>query len=309
MDKPSSFMVRRPVEKRGFALIVTLSVLTVLIALTGVLISYLDTARKDAGKTEAVMQANIYFSDIKRVLERFKNRKSLYSTLYLVSVPLASEDGRFSLLLSCRPLTDGVNINWLAYADNPSMETQYGAVQKVFEALVQYYDIKDPPLLEEMLVETIRKGSFETLDEQSRLVQKNGIISYRQFKRLLSRYQFAADDQRIGEIPWDKYFVFNPVAKDPKENTIAGDYLSEELLSVLLDIDKGTLEESWSKGEGALKRIVNMYGITYDRMLYATEFSNQSRCEVSYAFNGKPFVFTFVDNKGEVKDFEFSGEQ
>ncbi len=309
MDKPSSFVVQRPSEKRGFALIITLSVLTVIIALTGVLIGYLDIARRDANKTEAVLQANLYFTDIKEILTGFKDKKALYSTLYLTPVPLQSKDGRFSLFLKCRPLTNGVNINWLAYTNDPLMDAQYNAVQKVFETVMQEYDVEDPSLLEEMLYEEITKGGSENSDEQSRLVQKNGIISYRQFERILSRYQFEADDRKIGKIPWKKYFVFNPVAKDPEENKIAGDYLSQELISVLFDIDRATLDEEWSEGEGALKKLLAAYGVAYDKKLFAFKFVDQSHCSVTYGFNGKQFEFSFIDKEGEVKDFEFYGEQ
>jgi hypothetical protein len=309
MDKPSPFAASRPSEKRGFALIITLSVLTVIIALTGVLISYLDIARKDADKTEALIQANLYFSDIKNILTQFKDKKALYNILYASPFPLQSEDGRFSMLLACRPLTNGVNINWLAYANDPLMEAQYNAVEKVFEVLAQEYEIEDPSLLEEMLYKAVKGSESENLETQSRLVQKNGIISYKQFEYIVSRYQMEADDQKIGQIPWKKYFVFNPVNKDPEENKIAGGYMSEELLSALFDIDKEALEDGWSEGEGSLKQLLAQYGITPEKKLYAEKFIDQSHCRVTYAFNGKQFMFAFIDKEGEVKDFEFYGEE
>ncbi|MCF6205631.1 MAG: hypothetical protein L3J47_01880 [Sulfurovum sp.] len=52
-------------KRSGFALIITLSVLMVVIALTGVLIGYLDTARRDASQTKALIQANLFFADTK----------------------------------------------------------------------------------------------------------------------------------------------------------------------------------------------------------------------------------------------------
>jgi hypothetical protein len=309
MDKPSPPAVIQTFQRRGFALIITLSVLTVIIALTGVMISYLDIARKDATQTEAMMQANLYFSDIKELLVRFKEKKALYTTLYTTMIPIVSDDGRFSLSLKCRPLANGVNINWLGETNNPLMEAQYNAAQSVFEALAGKYEIEDPSRLSEMLYEEIRMSESENPDRESRLVQKNGIISYKQFEHLLSRYQFETDDQNIGKIPWEKYFVFNPVPKVPEENRIAGDYMSVELISVLFDIDQATLKEEWQEGDGALKRLLSSYGIAFNQKLYAMNFVDQSSCTVKYAYRGKQFAFRFIDKEGEVKNFEFYGEQ
>jgi len=273
------------------------------------MISYLDIARKDATQTEAIMQANLYFADIKEMLMRFKERKALYTTLYTAMIPIVSDDNRFSLSLKCRPLANGVNINWLGEANNPLMEAQYNTAQSVFEALAEKYEIEDPSLLSEMLYKEIRMGESEKSDSESRLVQKNGIISYQQFEHLLSRYQFEADDRNIGNIPWKKYFVFNPVSTEPEENKIAGDYMSIELLSVLFDIDEATLKEEWQEGDGALKRLLSSYGMAFDKKLYAMNFVDQSSCTVIYAYREKQFAFGFIDKEGEVKNFEFYGEQ
>jgi len=301
MDKPSPDMHRSPLRK-GFALFVTLSVLAVMISLAGVLVSYLDIARKDATQTEAVIQANIYFSDTKDILTKFKDKKALYSILYTTPLPLQLEDSEFALILTCRPLNNGVNINWLQYesSNNPLKQTRYNTAQKVFDAVAQKYEIEDPALLEEMIL------SKHAL---TRLTQKNDIMSYRQFIQLLSDYQFEADDRKIGEIPWEKYFVFTPPSKSPESDMIEGDYLSADLLSILFDIDIQTLNEEWSEGEGAFKTLMKKYGIEYDKKLYAEAFINRSRCDVSYIFNKKQFRFAFSDEEGEVKDFEFYGEE
>jgi hypothetical protein len=310
MDKPLPPTTNFPFRREGFALIITLTVLTAVIALTGVLVGYLDMARKETSKTEAVIQANIYFTDIKEILSRFKEKKALYNVLYLTPLPLQLPKSRFSLFLECHPLRNGVNINWLTYANNSLMEAQYNAAQKVFEGLVQQYALEDPALLEEMLYREMHaKSDMVLTEDQSRLMQKNDIMSYRQFQQILTRYQLKADDQNVGQIPWEKYFVFLPVEKEVEANRIAGDYLSVELLSLLFDIDRETLKGEWSEGDGAFKALMKKYGIQYDNKLYATKFMNQSVCDVTYTYNEKRFAFTFVDKEGEVKDFEFFGEQ
>jgi Tfp pilus assembly protein PilV len=309
MDKPFSPTTGISSHKRGFALIVTLSVLVVVIALTGVLVGYLDTVREESVQTKAMLQANLYFKDMKEIISKFKQKKTLYAVLYAAPIPLQSEDGKFSLSVSCKPMANGVNINWLAFSNNQVMIPQYNAASKVFDTLVDEYELENPSRLEEMLLEVIREQSGADPEKQSRLRQKNGIISYQQFMQILSRYQFETDDRNIGKVPWDKYFVFRPSSKVPDENMIEGDYLSPELIALLFDIDIETLKEEWAPGEDALKKLLAKYSIPYEAKLFSKKFMEQSYCEVVYDFKGERFRFAFVDSEGEVKDFEFYGKQ
>jgi len=299
---------RRTSYRKGFALILTLSALVLIIALTAVLIGYLDEARKDAGTSRAMIQGNLYYADIKKIFTGFKKKKSLYSTLYLSPVPLVTEDGRFSVMVSCKPLANAVNINWLAFENNESMALQYNAAQQVFDAIVQNYDLEDASKLEEMLLEEIGgKGSY-VQKEQSRLRQKNGIISFKQFADILDRYQREADDVKIAQVPWEKFFVFNEVSKMSQENLIDGDYISAELLAVLFNIDIATVKEDWTEGTG-LKTFVTELGGSYHEKLFAKDFLPQSQCDVAYTYAGERFRFHFADIDGEVKNFEFFGKQ
>ncbi len=295
-------------HRKGFALILTLSALTVIIALTAVLITYLDEARKDASTSKAMIQGNLYYSDIKKIFKGFKEKKALYNTLYLSPVPLISEDGRFSVIVDCRPLANGVNINWLAAGNESNMTVQYDAVRQVFESLIQNYDIEDASRLEEMLLEEIGGDRKYVQKEQSRLRQKNGIISFKQFTDILDRYQREADDRKIVQIPWEKFFVFNERSKDAQENLVDGNYISAELLAVLFDIDLASVKEDWVEGT-ELKTFVSGLGGSYNDKLFAQDFSDRSQCDVAYDYEGERFAFRFVDIEGEVKHFEFFGKQ
>ena len=296
-------------HKKGFALILTLSALTVIIALTAVLISYLDEARKDSSASKAMIQANLYYADIKKVFKGFKEKKSLYTILYLSPIPLLSPDGRFSVIVDCKPVSNAVNINWLGVANDVNMSSRYDAAQKVFETIVQSYDLEDAMKLETFLFEEIGGKNKVVIKEQSRLPQKNGIITYKQFTDILDRYQYESDDAKVGSVPWDKYFVFNPVSKDPEENLIDGNYISAELLAVLFDIDLESVKDEWVEGAIELKTFVANMGGSYEQNLYAKDFLPQSRCEVQYDYEGERFAFSFEDIEGEVKHFEFLGKE
>jgi len=296
-------------HKKGFALILTLSALTVIIALTAVLISYLDEARKDSSASKAMIQADLYYADIKKVFKGFKEKKSLYTVLYLSPIPLISPDGRFSVILACKPVSNAVNINWLGVANDANMSSRYDAAQKVFETIVQSYNLEDATKLETLLFEEIGGKNKLLIREQSRLPQKNGIITYKQFTDILDRYQYESDDAKVGSVPWDKYFVFNPVSKDPEENLIDGNYISAELLAVLFDIDLASVKDEWVEGAIELKAFVENMGGSYEQTLYAKDFLPQSRCEVQYDYEGERFAFGFEDIEGEVKHFEFLGKE
>jgi len=290
--------------KSGFALLITLSVLAVLIALTGVLLSYFNEVRKDATVTKAMIQGDLYYVDIKKIIKSFKNKKIFFTTLYQMPVPLASLNGRFSVLLQCRPSANGININWLGKEDDPKMQKQFNMAQNLFEKIVQSYNLEDPGRLEEMLlVQMPEKKSFVQKPD-NRLFQKSGIISFKQFEHILQEYQFETDDQKISQIPWEKYFVFGNTDK-----LIDGDYLSAELIALLFDIDLETVKEEWTEGGMKLKDFVQQMGGVYNDKLYAQEFVEAAKCSVQYAYQDERFEFTFQDNDGEVKDFEFNGKQ
>jgi hypothetical protein len=295
-------------HKKGFALIITLSALAVIIALTAVLVTYLDEARRDAGMTKAMIQGDLYYADIKKVFKGFKEKKTLYTALYTSPIPLVSDDGKFSVIVDCRPLSNAVNINWLAFDNNATMLEQYSAVQKVFETIISNYNIENPAMLEGMLIEEIGTDKKYVQKEQSRLRQKNGIISFKQFKDILDRYQREADDSEVAQVPWEKLFVFKEASKGPESNLIDGDHLSAELLAILFDFDLATVKEEWTEGT-ELKKFVSDMGGTVNAKLFVKEFLAESQCDIAYDYEGERYRFRFIDIEGEVKNFEFFGKQ
>ncbi|AKF23993.1 hypothetical protein YH65_00130 [Sulfurovum lithotrophicum] len=304
MDKPKYHSTSNTAERKGFALLITLSVLAVLIALTGVLLSYFDTVRKDAAATKALVQADLYYMDIRKIIGDFKEKKVLYTTLYQMPVPLRSPDGRFDVQLQCRPRANGININWLGKEDDPKMRVHYDAARKLFENIVQDYDLEDAGRLEEMLLEEMQGKKSFIAKENNRLLQKNGIISSKQFRHILQQYQFETDDRKVALVPWEKYFVFGDSGE-----LVDGNYLSAELIAILFDIDLESVKDEWVEGGMNLKDFVSNMGEEYNDKLYAQKFVEEAKCSVQYAYEDGRFAFTFIDSEGEVKDFEFNGKQ
>jgi hypothetical protein len=291
MDKTkNTFVADQPRE--GFALLITLSVLTVIMALTTVLLSYLDEVREDASQTKALIQANVYYADIAKVFNDLKDKKTLFSTLYLAPFPIASEDGRFMMVLACKPLSNAVNINWLGSDSDPEMREPYVLAQTVFDFLVQEYDLEESSI----------QGIY------SRFRQKNGIISYQQFAAIISRYQFEVDDKKASQIPWDRYFSFSGSSK-----VVDAEYSFPELIALMFEIDLQSVQEWYEDpARSNLETFIKMNGGDYVKrkaILAGKTFLEESRCTVTYKIAEEPYRFSFEYVQGEAKYFEFYGKQ
>jgi len=307
MDK-IDYINSRGSSRQGFALMITLAVLSVIIALTMVLLSYFEEVQQDASNTKALIQADVYYTDITSIFQGIKDKKTLFPLLYKTALPLRAPEGKFSLVLNCEPLHRGININWLGLGNNSEKAALHTVAQDLFEVLAQDYDIEDAGRLQEMLIEEIGGNHKSVLKEKSRLHQKNGTISYRQFAALVSRYQFEVDDPNIGSIPWKKYFSFSP-----KAEKIDGEYSSPELISYLFGIDVSTVKE-WASSidKGTLEAFVRASGGDYAKrksILAGKTFVEAAECSVGYTLSEEQYGFRFEYIQGEAKHFEFYGKQ
>jgi len=303
MDK-IKYIIATEKKRDGFALIITLSVLSVVIALTIVLLSYFTKVKEDAQTTKALIQADIYYADILSELKKFKDVKNVFRRLYRFPLFLRSPDGRFTLTVNCYPLASGMNINWLSMEHVSGKQVQFQEAQILFDTLMQEYNVEDADRLREMILEEIGVGQKYVKETQRRLIQKNGIISYQQFSEIIKRYEMEVNDQNIGRVPWRKFFSFSRDA-----NKIDAEYSSAELISYLFDIDIRTVREWLSSPEkSSLAAFVNENGGNYNEkknLLAGSTFVEASRCSVRY---GDGYRFTFDYIRGEAKYFEFHGK-
>ena len=301
-------------HRRGFALMVTFSVLLIIIALTMVLLSYFKEVQHDSSDTTAMIQADLYYADITSMFDRFPNKKTLFSTLYKFPVSLRSPDGRFQMMLGCHPLSSGVNVNWLAAANDkdPKMRVKYQFVQEFFDTLAQDYAIEDPSRLQEMLISAIGGKNKFVKKEYSRLRQKNGIISYQQFAQIVSNYQLEVDDAKVSRVPWRKYFTF----PSNKYVPIDAGYAAPELIARIFDIDLQSVRDWYIDPEkGSLESFVNdnggdeRYAALKSKKIIANSFLEKSECSVSFKSGKRPYRFRFKYIQGEAKHFEFYGKR
>lgn len=292
-------------SRTGFALLITLSVLSVIIALTMVLLSYFEEVQQDSSETKALIQADMYYANITKVFQGIKNKKELFPVLYSMALPLSTPDERFSLLLKCDPLQKGVNVNWLGWRGEK--EPLQSVAQELFEFLADKYELEDVGRLQDMLLEEIGGEDLFVQKEQSRLHQKNGIISYQQFEEVLNRYQFEVDDPKVGTVPWRDYLSFSP-----KAEKIDAEYSSADLIAYLFGMDEEVAQE-WipSAGIGSLEDFVTQNGGEYTArksILAGETFLDATECLVSYSLEEQQYGFRFEYIQGESKHFEFYGK-
>ncbi|MDQ7086269.1 MAG: hypothetical protein Q9M36_15805 [Sulfurovum sp.] len=255
MDKMKKH-TRFTASKEGFALMITLSVLSVVIALTVVLLSYFNEVKEDAQTTKALIQGNVYYADILEQFSKFKNKKSLFSQLYLRAVSLNSPDGRFSLSLSCKPLSSGININWLAMDRNKEKQHLFQESQILFDFLSEAYKIEDPDRLLELILLEIGQDKTLEKEDQRRLIQKNGIISYAQLSEIINRYEMEVDDQKVALIPWGQYFSFSKTSEK-----IDIEYSSIAFISFLFDMSiQSVTEWKYAREKISLANFVSQNG-------------------------------------------------
>jgi len=292
-------------QKKGFALLLTLSVLSVIIGLTIVLLGYFTQVKNDAEMTKALIQANVYYADILEEFKRFKKKpQTIFTTLYRFPVSLRTPDGRFFVTIKCEALGQGVNINWLGLEHDKAKQHLYNISEDIFESLTQAYNVVDPDRLREMILQEIGIGQKFVRKTQSRLRQKEGIISYQQFSQIVSRYQLEVDDAKVSHIAWGKYFSFADV------NKIDAEYSSPELISLLFDIDLATVKEWYYLvlAKPSLQSFVNENSSEYalkKNLLAGKSFLGASSCSVDF---GTGYRFTFKYINGESKHFEFYGK-
>lgn len=309
MDKTET--IRTTVRHReGFALMLTLSVLAVIIALTTVLLSYFNEVKADADRTTALIQGNLYYADITSQFNKFKKQKALFEQLYQYPVQLRSQkDTRFAIRLKCEPIAKGVNVNWLGRASGVNRALQIKIVESLFETIAQQYNIAQMDRLKELLHEEIGGGEKVVRKEQSRLEQKNGIISYAQFAKIVARYQLEVDDLNVEKVPWKKYLSFSFTAEQ-----IDAKYSSAELLHFLFDdINLQTIQE-WraQMPRPALQAFIENNGGDYNArkkiLVNNNTFLAESSCNVTYGVNNRRYRFTFNYIRREAKHFEFHGQ-
>lgn len=300
--------------RKGVVLFITLSVIAAMLALVGVIFSYLEKSKGDASYTAALIQADLLFRDtndaIKVLLKKAgkdeEMRKTVLATLYLAPMTLQPKEGDMFTTIDCQPLDNGVNINWLGYENNDSAQAQFLAVQNVFDGLAEQYSLQDANLLLGMIRAQLDTERDAAAENQRRLEQKKGMITYSQFRQIVRDYEFRADDPAVEQIDWRKYFSF-----DKKEIVMDGNYLSAELIAILFEMELETVKDEWFEGDDLQEFLAENGGdlSRYSKALFSEKPTERMQCRISYGYQSDTYAFGFDYLEGKAEKFEFYGKQ
>jgi len=301
--------------RKGVVLFITLSIITAMLTIVGVIFAYLKKSRDNASYTAAMIQADLLFRDSKDTISALLKKgggdkeikKTILDTLYLAPVTLqAEENEELFATLNCRPMNGGADINWLRLENNSSAQYLYNATQTVFGQLIERYNIQNATMLLSRIMQAVGKEDSPAGQGLGRLEQKKGIISLLQMQNIARDYRFEEDDPAVEEIVWESYFSF-----DPTSSKMDGNYLSAELIASFFDIELDLVKEEWFGGED-LKKFVTSHGgdlSRYSKKLFAEEPIERMQCRVSYGYQGSAYAFGFDYLEGKAEKFEFFGKQ
>jgi len=299
-------------KKRGVALLITMMVITSIMAIIAISFSYLDKVKKDAGVTSAIIQGNLLYSNSVDILKRFfpsgSNNSDKLEILYTMPMMLNEPESAFSLNLNCQPLMIAPPISWLNEDFTRRVPEKTNLTKKILQTIMEKHNIEDPAQLEILIMQSVTGKKNDNQEYIPRVTPQKGINSKEQFNRIVSNYFLKYDDPKVLTVPWDKYFSFT---KGENNSTkIDGKYLSSDFISVAFDIPIEIVQE-WDRKEETLLSFLRNNGISepLNKQIYAKEALNAMHCETTYSYQSRQYGFNFNYIEGRSSNFEFNGQK
>jgi len=297
--------VKPPKHRSGVTLLITLSIIASMMALVGLLFGYVDQARQKAEFRRALIQADLLRADLGEILRRTLGKKPSIKTLELVySTPLIlqTRQAPFGVNAHCRPLLNRLRIGWLRSSENSTPRQKLA--RRIFERLCERAELKNANYLLELIQKSL-KGEEVRFGSGDNLQKKEGIITQKEFLRLLDDYRFAQDDDRVYRIRWSRYFTFDDTPLYPK---LDGEFAPPELLSLILDLDPGVIREGMSPG--GLRDFLATTGLESGSFgwLFAKGSVPAMECRVTFRFQegSQSFRFNYIAQR--IEDLEIASE-
>ncbi len=190
--------------RKSIALFLTIIFITLIIAILGSIFAVYKKFSKDTFYKD-ISQNSILIENVKSVLDEISKDvngsdiKNLFHTF-----PISSKDGNFRALITIKPVFNRVDINEIS-------KNKYAL--KYLENILNYYQVGDPVLFEDLLLDTIDLDKKERVGGSEIILQKpffrqGKIYNYKHFKEILDYYVKLTNDKSVYKIPWQKFFIF-----------------------------------------------------------------------------------------------------
>jgi hypothetical protein len=234
--------------KKAVALLITLALIAIASSIVSMIVSVMDDSLKEVSKKSNLIQSNILFRDVKRILE--KNMGDINDSMSLELMflfPLSFSDATSGISIDIELQSDSMklNPNLIVMENNESNTTSNRADETLFDTLrvdeniynfideiLDRYRIADRNLLIAMMLDTIDEDTNERLPNSEianteRSFKNGAIESYEHFEKILQHYRNLTLDKNVDTVPWEKLFGF-------RSRVIDFNYIEPELLGLML---------------------------------------------------------------------------
>ena len=293
--------------RRAITLLITLSVLAAMMALLGVLFSYLEKAREAVGEDAATIQADLLREDLESLLKKSlqgkERRKEERQVLFSTPLPLYDEEGRFGLLARCEPYADRIPLFWLGWEKKDPR--RYELARKLFEELTQKAELQDPDRLFEMIVEDLW-GKKREFGIDVFVNKRPGSFSAEEMRSIVREYRFEEDDPHVERIDWEGAFRLQSLTRPIRY--LEKDFLSLQTVAYLFDQEIQTVKEDYAPGD--LASYLETIGENEESYswLFDKNGTLPIHCDVGYSFREKQYNITFDYREGRIENFAIQKE-
>jgi len=211
-------------KRNAIALLVTISFVTVIVALIGISSGIVNDSFKRVSDKLFLIQGNVLFSDMIGILKEASGdvNDSMGLDLFL-SVPLFFENKQndLSVDISFKSEASTININHLLEEGNTSKKRDPYApipLKSVYEAyfdrILTVYNLSDKIMLLSMIADTLdtdldERSTGSEIALQDPFFTQGHIYSMQHFEQILEAYKKQTLDFYVDSVPWDLLIGFH----------------------------------------------------------------------------------------------------
>ncbi|KIM12019.1 MAG: hypothetical protein KU37_04055 [Sulfuricurvum sp. PC08-66] len=267
------------INKKGIALLITVGFIALIMA---VVLGTLTLLQEDGAQTQKIRglaQTQRVIANIDGVLDELTReiKKPSDLELFLASVPptIPSDDGRFILDIAITSLHDRINLNSIVIDSNNSYDNgQIGEKYRSFlTAMLEEHEVRNPDFMIALLLDTLDSDDAESTAMGERKLymptfSDGGIDTMAILGQLVDYYALEQKDERIYDVPWEKYFYFGP--HEP----------------TLLDCNTFESFDLTNHDDKSIARFINMESNVFFEPPYENNCSEKSEGNISETING-----------------------
>jgi len=281
--------------RKSIALMITLFFLLSAIFILNTILKYYEKYSSETkavyiGENSLVIKNTL--QSLSKISEQIKTSKDLQKIF--TTVPLSDKNGDFRIVYTIKPLFNKIDIN--AFLSEQKINPY---IENYIDNILNYYQIKDPVLFKDLLLDTMDKDNKER-EAYSEIVlsnpyfQNGKIYNLKHFGQIINYYYQKTDDKNIFNIPWKKLIFFG----NGKKHIIECNLLDKKVAQFLGLIYNNEITCKSLQNEENNKTVKNFNIIAYDGKhsfwikTYITYYINgqKQNIDIIYDINNKKVI-------------------